>query len=96
MNTSAVNPSQTAFLSGFGFNLAFFIGLGVGFLLGILASYIGNILWDRHVKKKMGSEPFVNISASSDMIHYEGQMPNTAQSQSTLLKTIQKTFPIEK
>lgn len=63
MNGTTVDPSQ----STFGFNLAFFVGLGAGFLLGILASYIGNILWNRHLKKKRGDKPFVNISISMDM-----------------------------
>jgi hypothetical protein len=31
-----------------GFNTAFFVGLVVGFILGIPATFIGNWLWERH------------------------------------------------
>ena len=67
--------------------------LVVGFLLGILASYIGNLLWDRHKAKKRGRLPFLNVTASSDLIHFEGQVQNSERSKSALAGIFRGTIP---
>lgn len=76
--------------SNFGFNTVFFVGLGAGFILGILASYIANFLWERRKKKKRGEQPYWHTSASQGKIYFEGQMENTSSNTNALFETFKR------
>jgi hypothetical protein len=95
-DVSTTSASTSNLLTYFGFNLAFFVGLGAGFILGIIGSYIGNYFWERHKKNTRGKKPFMNVTADGDMIQIEGQFENKTQTQVAVSKTLQAIFPIEK
>jgi Na+/glutamate symporter len=76
-----------------GFNTAFFVGLVVGFILGIPATLIGNWLWERHKKKKRGDQPYWAMTVSQNNIQLEGQMPKTASTINTVTQFLKKVAP---
>ena len=69
------------------------INLGAGFVLGILASYIGNHFWEKHKKKIRGSHPFVSVTITEDQILFEGQTTHSKTRQDALLDTFKDTVP---
>jgi len=81
----APENSQTG---DFGFTLSFWAGLGVGFLLGILATYIGNWLWEKHKKKKRGTKPYFNLHSQDGQIQFEGQVSVSTTGQNAVINTI--------
>jgi hypothetical protein len=86
MDTTQISQAS----SNSGFNTAFFVVLGAGFILGILASYIANFLWERHKKKKWGDQPYLNTSVSQGKIYFEGQMPTTSSNTNALFETFKR------
>lgn len=76
--------------SQFGFNLAFFVGLAAGFILGFFASLLANYYVLRYKKKKRGESPFYTVTSSGGIIHFEGQLPNTVANQNAIWKTVQR------
>jgi hypothetical protein len=92
MDANTINQ-QATILGEYGFNAAFWVGLGVGFLLGILSSYCGNYIWEWHKKKKRGTQPYCQFSITGDNISLEAQMPNTAANLTILPKLTKATVP---
>ena len=76
-------------------SLSFWIGLGVGFFLGILASYIGNWLWEKHKKKKRGTKAYFDLHSEGGQIQFEGQVPVSATGQSAVIDTFRATIPLQ-
>jgi len=79
--------------SNFGFTISFWAGLAAGFLLGILASYLGNYFWEKHKKKKRGTAPYFSANVVSGQIQIEGQFPASETGQNALIETFKASIP---
>ena len=49
----------------------------IGFVLGMITTYWGNSVWEKHKKKQRGDEPYLKVSISQNNISIEGQFQKT-------------------
>ena len=92
MDANTINQQATILCEG-GFDTAFWVSLGVTYLLGILSSYYGNRIWEWHKKKKRGTQTYCQVSMTGDIISVEAQVPNTVTNQSVITKITKATIP---
>jgi len=70
-----------------------FWNICIVFIIGIVTGCWSNYLWEKHKKKQRGDEPYLNFQASTTMIYFEGQLPNTESNQAAIFETQKKVTP---
>jgi putative flippase GtrA len=92
MDANTINQQATT-LGEYIFNIVSWVNLGVGFFLGIVASYYGNRIWEWRKKKKRGTQTYCEVSTTGNIISVEAQVPNTAANLTVVSKLTKATVP---
>jgi len=76
-----------------GFNLAFWTGIPISFLIGIAAGYYSCVFYEKHKKNKLSNSQYFNIiSQTTTLIHVEAQLKKNTETTQALFKAANSSF----